>query len=259
MEKAQSERWWWAGQDNSFNPLHQDTCQPLGTSVGGLLHTSVLPLPSINVNHTLLTSGVPIRLFHKDKDVIMTILEESERAEPERRSSSSFELDPFKISYSLERAGILSATLLYANMVRVCVYPFWLQVPLKGHECNCRLGHTKYPGYVIRAPGPLRQGSQKRERGPRCLLPTLVVPESGGHGSWVAPCCGCERSFKEQTSLHPHPGAGTNAGCESCLNVCSFRHFAAWHISSSIDLNSIFAVPAGHSQEADSTLKTEML
>lgn len=54
----------------------------------------------------------------------MTILEESERAEPERRSSSSFELDPFKISYSLERAGILSATLLYANMVRVCVYPF---------------------------------------------------------------------------------------------------------------------------------------
>lgn len=89
-----TERWWWAGKDNSFNAVYQDTCQPLNTTVGGLLHTSVLPLPSINVNHTLLTSGVPIRLVHKDKDVIMTILEESERAEPERRSSSR--IGPFQ-------------------------------------------------------------------------------------------------------------------------------------------------------------------
>lgn len=64
-----TERWWWAGQDNSFHAVYQDTCQPLNTTVGGLLHTSVLSLPSINVNHTLLTSGVPIRLVHKDKDV----------------------------------------------------------------------------------------------------------------------------------------------------------------------------------------------
>jgi len=88
---------------------------------------SSLLLPSVNMNHTLLIRGViaPIGLVHEDKGEILTKLEESERAEPERRSSSSFGVVHFKIPHSLvpERVGksrdfVCSST---ACKVRRCV------------------------------------------------------------------------------------------------------------------------------------------
>lgn len=56
MDDAQSKHWWWAGQDNSFDPCSRHL--PASVPLLGGLNMSALLLSSININYTLLISGV---------------------------------------------------------------------------------------------------------------------------------------------------------------------------------------------------------